>query len=123
MTDRGRGISGLRASAASGTAVLYIWPPDGNSFYPPCPFRALTGWLCPGCGATRALYQLLHGNLMAAFALNPLVSIAAPPAFAALGIWFGCLIAGRRWNFNVPNSAAWAALSVTVAFSIWRNVR
>jgi len=121
MTDRARGLAGLAALAA-GTAILYIWPPDGNSFYPPCAFRALTGWLCPGCGATRALYQLLHGNVMGALALNPLATVVAPPAFAAAGIWFGCLASETRWSLRVPDSAAWAALSVTVAFGIWRNV-
>ena len=30
-----------------------------------------TGYTCPGCGSTRALYHLTHGNVLEAFRLNP----------------------------------------------------
>ncbi|HUE36712.1 MAG TPA: DUF2752 domain-containing protein, partial [Candidatus Acidoferrum sp.] len=84
---------GLFATAAfafvviSGGAVLFFFDPTKNNFYPICQFHLLTGLYCPGCGATRASYQLLHGNLMAALHDNALyvVSLAA---LAARGVWF-----------------------------------
>src|SRR6478672_10439129 len=41
-------------------AILYSTPPEQNRFAPPCLFHQMTGLQCPGCGATRALYALLH---------------------------------------------------------------
>src|SRR6266699_4279686 len=57
---------------------LFIFEPGQSGFFPFCPFRALTGLNCPGCGTTRCLHQLLHGNLIAAFKFNPLFVIALP---------------------------------------------
>jgi len=50
---------------------------------PACPWKALTGVPCPGCGTTRAALALARLDLAAAFAVSPL---------AAAG-WVG-LIAG-----------------------------
>src|SRR5438477_9825078 len=49
-----------------------------NQFFPKCPFRLVTGWQCPGCGSTRAFYQLLHLHPVAAFKLNPLIMLTLP---------------------------------------------
>lgn len=38
-----------------------------------CPLKELTGWPCPTCGATRALFALLRGDVTAALAWNPAV--------------------------------------------------
>src|SRR4249919_3185364 len=54
---------------------LFFFNPasPANQWLPKCPFRLLTGWQCPGCGSTRACYQLLHLHPLAAFKLNPLL--------------------------------------------------
>jgi len=36
-----------------------------------CPFKALTGIPCPGCGMTRALISMAKGDFHAAFGYNP----------------------------------------------------
>lgn len=36
-----------------------------------CPFKAITGIPCPGCGMTRAFLELAEGDFVAAFQLNP----------------------------------------------------
>lgn len=51
------------------------WPPI-LSFAPDCIFKGLTGGPCPTCGSTRALVLLSHGDLVPAFSLNPLVTLA-----------------------------------------------
>jgi hypothetical protein len=43
-----------------------------------CPFRAVTGYPCLTCGATRCAIAFFHGNLSLAWSWNPL-------AFVALG--------------------------------------
>src|SRR6266478_9480238 len=57
---------------------LFIFEPGQSGYFPPCPFRTLTGLNCPGCGTTRCLHQLLHGHFVAAFELNPLMVLTLP---------------------------------------------
>lgn len=38
-----------------------------------CPFHALTGYDCPGCGGTRAVRSLLKGDLRMSVQYHPLV--------------------------------------------------
>lgn len=53
-----------------GAALL---PPAWLAAGPPlCPFRALTGLPCPGCGLTRSLVALAHGDLAASLFFHPL---------------------------------------------------
>lgn len=40
-----------------------------------CPFLAVTGWDCPLCGGTRMGSALLHGDVAAAFAFNPVALV------------------------------------------------
>ena len=44
----------------------------------PCPFHAITGFYCPGCGITRCIISLLHFDFYRAFRYNPLVFILLP---------------------------------------------
>lgn len=63
----------------SGAAImLRLFNPVRSWIFPPCPFRAITGWKCPGCGTLRGLHQLLQGNLYAAWQLNPLMLLMLP---------------------------------------------
>ena len=69
----------------AGVAVFFFFDPATAGFYPPCLFRTVFGAQCPGCGSLRALHQLLHGNIAAAWAFNKPLLIALPLAsvFAA----------------------------------------
>ena len=67
--------------------MLFWFNPAQHRFYPFCFFHQLTGLQCPGCGGTRALHQLLHGNVAVALHLNALLVISLP-LFAWLGIRF-----------------------------------
>lgn len=40
---------------------------------PPCLFRMLTGYYCPGCGGTRAVRALFMGDFAASFCYHPFV--------------------------------------------------
>ena len=59
----------LKIAAVAAAAVL-VAAADRLGYV--CPFRALTGLPCPGCGMTRAWISLLHGDLSAAFRFHPL---------------------------------------------------
>lgn len=49
----------------------------------PCLLHAFTGYYCPGCGGTRAVYALLHLQVWRSFCYHPLV-----PYGAAVYLWF-----------------------------------
>lgn len=112
----------LAFAGIAAAAVLFFFDPAKNSFYPVCQFHLLTGLYCPGCGATRASYQLLHGNLLAAVHDNALfvVSLAA---LAARGAWY---LRRKFYNqpvgFFIPPIALWVFLGVAIVFVVLRNL-
>ena len=63
--------------------------------WPGCPVKKLTGFPCPACGSGRATLALARLDLFAAFAFNPLFTIAAL-AFGAGGlVALGLALSGR----------------------------
>jgi hypothetical protein len=59
--------------------------PSTNPYLPKCSFHFLTGLYCPGCGATRATYHLVHGQLAIAFRYQPLFVAMLPVIFFLIG--------------------------------------
>lgn len=55
--------------------IIFAFDPAHTRFFPPCHFKLITGFECPGCGSLRAIHQLLNGNFLAAIRLNPLMII------------------------------------------------
>jgi hypothetical protein len=112
----------LVGPALAAAALLFAFDPAVTWWFPSCPFYALTGWLCPFCGTLRAAHALLHGHVAAAFALNPMATVAlalgvivvvhdrARVDSAALGpaLW--------SWYFS-PAGAA-----IVAAFGVLRNL-
>jgi hypothetical protein len=124
-TNRQRWFAWILAGAgcAAIATVLYVFPPEQVRFFPRCVFHALTGLQCPGCGGLRAAHQLLHGNLAAAWHLNPLVVLGAAGGLAWLaarlvGKWSGRDILHplrRTWLF-------WAGVTGVALFAVARNL-
>lgn len=102
----------ILSSAAAGALVIYHFEPTTAGFYPQCVFHALTDLECPGCGITRALHRLLHGDVAGAFRLNAMLFVAAP--FVA--------IAATSRRFATHPLTGWGALAATVAWWIGRNL-
>ncbi|HEU4520522.1 MAG TPA: DUF2752 domain-containing protein [Thermoanaerobaculia bacterium] len=100
------------ALAAIGAVIVYAFDPATARFYPPCAFHALTGLQCPGCGGTRALHALLHGDVGAAMRLNPFlfVFMGAATAVAARP-----RLLTQRWF-------AWVAAGALLAWGVIRNL-
>ena len=46
---------------------------DFRVLVPPCSFHRMTGFYCPGCGGTRAVYALLHGRILESLLYHPVV--------------------------------------------------
>lgn len=105
------------ALLAGVAALLYRFPPDQFAFYPACPIHQYTGLLCPGCGVTRALAALLHGQFAAAFHLNPLFVLALPFVFT-YAVYTG--LNGKP--VALPRPMIYSLLCITALFTIIRNI-
>lgn len=92
----------LAAGAATVAATLYRFSPQEYSFYPRCPFFVLTGHYCPGCGATRAVAELLHGHFAAALHFNTAVTLLLPFAIAYFAVVY--------WNAFRHNRIEWPSV-------------
>ncbi len=68
----------ILAFVAVGVVLWYVDPNQVGNPLPPCPSYWLTGLYCPGCGATRALHALLHGDIEKALSMNPVFVLALP---------------------------------------------
>jgi hypothetical protein len=58
--------------------LYYRYNPEVYDFFPECPFHKYIGLDCPGCGAQRAVYALLHGNFLQAVDYNVLLVLSVP---------------------------------------------
>ena len=64
-------ITSITLIGLGGAMALFFLDPTKYAFFPKCAFYVMTGYSCPGCGSSRALYALTHGNVFEAFRLNP----------------------------------------------------
>ena len=64
-------LFGIPLTIIGGGVALFFLNPSEHSFFPKCALYMATGFSCPGCGSTRALYQLTHGDVLEAMRLNP----------------------------------------------------
>jgi len=67
-----------------GCIFLYFHHPSEICWIPQCPFYALTGFKCPGCGTLRGIHHLLHFRIFAAWDMNPLLIVMIPQIVAFL---------------------------------------
>lgn len=106
----------------AGAAYVFMFEPGRSGFFPICLFRYFTGFTCPSCGITRALHQVLHGDFLTAFTLNPLFLIAIPfLLFALLRYSVTVLRGGVPRPNTLPAPYIYAIFFVVVSFWIFRN--
>jgi hypothetical protein len=79
----------------------------------PCAFRQATGIPCPGCGLSRALASLLHGDVSRALAFH---------AFAPVAVACGLLLAASVVLRDAPRqrlAARVAAFESSTGIAVW----
>ena len=109
---------------AVGTTYLFIFEPGKSGFFPACPFRLLTGFTCPGCGSTRGLHRLLHGDVIGAFEFNPLMVLSLPFLLYALVRYTTAAVTGRPLHrYRLDAKYIWALFVVIMCFWVFRNTR
>ena len=115
----------LTLALICGTFIYFKYDPVNFALFPKCPFLALTGYQCPGCGSQRAIHSLLHLNVSEAFHQNALLVLSLPYLF------IHCLISAKtrpshyilKWRkrlYGVP--AIWLVFSLVILFWIGRNI-
>jgi len=121
-TELVRGPALVGAAGLGASALLRLHDPHDPGSYGFCPFLAITGHPCPGCGGLRAVNDLTHGDFVAAVSSNLLavglvvflvVAWAAWAVRRARGTDVGMLVMSDRVLVLV--------LVVVLAFGVLRN--
>jgi hypothetical protein len=103
-------------------SILYFFNPVQTPFFPVCPFHALTGLYCPGCGTARAIHQLLHGHLLRALSLNPLMIISLPfLGYSLAAFIFGKSESGKKYS-NWRTVWDRSVLFIVLIYWVLRNI-
>ncbi|MCO5999643.1 DUF2752 domain-containing protein [Actinoallomurus rhizosphaericola] len=106
-------------------AACYVSAVDPNhpGHYPTCPFLALTGYYCPGCGSLRMIHAIGHGHLAEAFGRNPL-AFATLPFLAYLWVrWVWAARKGRPVRSRILQPAVIVGFTaVILLFWVVRNL-
>jgi hypothetical protein len=117
----------MTCACAGASAFLFLVNPNRHAVYPQCLLHRMTGLYCAGCGATRALYALLHGRVLEAIHDNALFVGALPFLLALAGFYLT-----KTWRANAwprleisPGTVALRGLGiflVMVVFTVVRNL-
>ncbi|WP_078282769.1 DUF2752 domain-containing protein [Mycobacteroides franklinii] len=109
--------------AVAGCAAVWLGDPTTpGGVLPVCPFKALTGLDCPGCGGLRMVYSLMHGDVLGALRYNAVGLVAL--VFLAV-----CFVAwtASRWRgesgWNPPWLRGWVPAITLVVFVAWFIIR
>lgn len=91
--------------------------------FPPCILHAITGYYCPGCGGTRAVIALLHGQVITSLYYHPIVVYTV-----AVGGWFmltqtlSRLSHGKCRPMHYRDLYMWIALAIVVINCLVKNL-
>ena len=118
----------MAAGAATGLAAVgvvasvVLLDPNEVGHYPTCPFLAVTGLPCPGCGSLRALHALSHGHLARAVGFNALTVALLPLLAVGWVVWVQYALGRRTRAPDVPGWVPPALAVVVPAFWLLRNL-
>lgn len=103
---------GVFLTGAALIGILFFHNPETVSWYPPCMFHEATGLYCFGCGNTRALYWLVHGDIAGSLRKNLLLVPAV--VFLFYSIWKPQLVTRPKILYTVT--------FIVIAFTVCRNL-
>lgn len=104
-----------------GAGLLYFAFVTWTGLSLPCPIRAATGFLCPGCGITQLFLSLAQGDLSGAWAANPALCLAGPLLLTLLAADEYAYIRtgrGKEW----PRWLSGLLLAFFLLFAVGRNL-
>ena len=110
------------AAGAAATALLHGRDPHAAGAYGYCPFLAVTGHPCPGCGGLRAVNDLSHGDVVAALSSNLFAVALVATLAVAWTAWVARRIRGVDDRMVVlSDRTLGVVLAVAVVFGVARN--
>jgi len=103
---------------------LLWWFDPAQSGLPLCMFHAMTGLDCPGCGATRATHELLHGRFCSALQYNALWVTVLPLAVYAAVSELRVMTDRQPLPGDLPRRTSfWIAAAIAaIVFFVVRNL-
>jgi hypothetical protein len=103
--------------------ALHLRDPHTHGSWGFCPFKALTGWDCPGCGGLRAVNDLTDGHVGAAASSNLLLVASIPLLVGLWFLWFSRAWRGQptRLTQARTNAIVGCYLVVAIGFAVLRN--
>lgn len=119
------------------TLAVAMRDPRGYGLGVLCPSRRFFGVYCAGCGATRASYDLMHGDFALAWRNNPLYVVVGVPMLMWLGASLASsVVRGRslrftrarapRFDADAPRSATpwfgFAIVFILLLYTLLRNI-
>jgi len=111
------------AAGVAAVSALHFHDPHVSGSWGHCPFLALTGLPCPGCGGLRAINDLTNGDFASAVASNAMAVVLVAVVGA---VWMRWLIQRvRRSDAPVMTSrgATVLAAGFAVAFLLFGAYR
>lgn len=84
-----------------------------------CPVHGITGWWCPGCGSTRAVHALLHGDVGLSLSAHPMV---LPLLALMVVLYVRWVRTGDTGTTALPRAIPLAVAAGFVALTVARNV-
>jgi hypothetical protein len=112
-------VAGVAVAAA---ALVHVHDPHVQGSYGICPFYALTGWWCPGCGGLRAMHDLTQGRVLDAVHSN----LFLLPLILGFSMWW-VNWSLRRWRglptcpFTMSRTTLCIVLAALAVFTVLRN--
>jgi uncharacterized protein DUF2752 len=111
--------------AVTAAAVTYVGSVDPNEqgHYPTCPFLALTGLYCPGCGSLRMVHALAHGDVAGGFGRNPFAFLLIPVLGYLWTRWVTSAIRGETISSPLfRTSMIWVFVGFMIVYWVVRNL-
>ncbi|SDG64831.1 Protein of unknown function [Selenomonas sp. WCT3] len=98
--------------------LLYLLSARYQLFTLHCPFRTLTGLLCPGCGITTMFVRLSYGDFAGAYAANPVVMLLSPFILLLMLHQHN----PQTWSFVPATVLTWFCVITLLLWGIVRNL-
>ena len=114
-------ITSIALVGVGGVMALFFLDPTKYAFFPKCAFYVTTGYSCPGCGSSRALYALTHGKVFEAFRLNPGILFLLTIGVTDFARYIRSAIQARPYHTLFAN--VWLVVGLVIAMLIYAILR